>query len=304
MIVEPDFPDHWKTQLVVKTLGAAAALGIVRLWAHCQQRRDDTFDLTAPQLAAVTKIDGNPRTIERALIEARFIEREGKMIHVRGWRERNAGLLASIENGRKGGRPRKNPQETNVKPTGNPQVTHGQPIANLGETDKRRGEESRAESAPQAPRASAPTRVREGALPETWDFILALLGAKKRRAGAEAEHALARQAEALPLSELQRTVLEWFYQLPHDDRDIDLRGRFRDADKLAINLFASLERAERYAERHGGPQKKEGAAEPAGWPRWYAEKWPDKPLPENFADLPDYLQQDARRELQSERSAA
>lgn len=167
------------------------------------------------------------------------------------------------------------------------------------------------ENAPTTPCAGARTREtfaerpagHADALSETWTFILDLLGAKKRKAGHEAEHSLARQREALPLSEEQQAILAWFYRLPHDERDVDLRSRFRDADRLAINLFSALERAETYAERHGGPKKNTPAAEPEGWREWFVTKWQDKTAPENFALLPDYVQQDAWQALR-ERSVA
>lgn len=59
MIVEPDFPDHWKVRLLVtrlETEGAVACL--LRLWAYCQQRRDDTFPFTPASLAAICRWQG------------------------------------------------------------------------------------------------------------------------------------------------------------------------------------------------------------------------------------------------------
>jgi hypothetical protein len=83
-----DFPDHWKTRLVIGALGYSAVGGILRLWAHCEARRDDTFEMTPEVLKAVTQIDAKPAEIERALIDARFIERRRKAVYVRGWREK------------------------------------------------------------------------------------------------------------------------------------------------------------------------------------------------------------------------
>lgn len=40
MIVQPDFPEHWKTRLLVKITGdKSAPLAVIRLWAHCQHSK-------------------------------------------------------------------------------------------------------------------------------------------------------------------------------------------------------------------------------------------------------------------------
>jgi hypothetical protein len=143
VIVDPDFLDHWRTGMVADAMGdPLAPLYILRLWAHCQERKSDTFVMPARGLKAQCKCPGDADTFEEALIEAGFLERQGDSVRVLGWAEKNASLIAAWENGSKGGRPKKNPDETHGKPTGNPSVTHGQPTANPGETDKRREEKN------------------------------------------------------------------------------------------------------------------------------------------------------------------
>ena len=40
MIIEPGFLDHWKTQMLISALeDGGAAIYVIRLWEHCQQRR-------------------------------------------------------------------------------------------------------------------------------------------------------------------------------------------------------------------------------------------------------------------------
>lgn len=113
-----------------------APLYILRLWAHCQERKADTFVMPTRGLKAQCKFPGDADTFERALIEAGFLKRDGDTITVTGWAEKNASLFAAWENGLKGGRPRKQ------KPTGNPAETHGEPRSNPDETDKRREEKN------------------------------------------------------------------------------------------------------------------------------------------------------------------
>jgi hypothetical protein len=44
MIVDPDFLDHWRTRMLVDALqDECAPMYIIRVWAHCQQRRGDTL---------------------------------------------------------------------------------------------------------------------------------------------------------------------------------------------------------------------------------------------------------------------
>ena len=121
MIVDPDFLDHWRTGMVADAIGdPMAALYILRLWAHCQERKSDTFVMPPAGLKAQCKCPADAATFEAALIDAGFLSRDGNTIIVLGWAEKNASLIAAWENGAKGGRPKKNPDETHGKPTGSP----------------------------------------------------------------------------------------------------------------------------------------------------------------------------------------
>jgi hypothetical protein len=137
MLVDVDFLDHWRTRLVVDQLGDEfAPFYILRIWAHCQIRKSVKFDgMTAAGLRSLCRFSGDADRLERALIEAGFIVRNGAAIEVPKWAEHNASLIAAWENGAKGGRPRKppeNPSKTSGKPTGSTR----KPTANPNETDK------------------------------------------------------------------------------------------------------------------------------------------------------------------------
>jgi hypothetical protein len=134
--------------MVVDALGdEKAPMYIMRLWSHCQDRRAGEFVMPTRGLKAQCRYDGDAEAFERALVDAGFIEREGDTVRVLGWAEKNASLFAAWENGHKGGRPRKNPNETHGKPTGNPPVTHGEPTENpsLTQTKPIREEKRREE---------------------------------------------------------------------------------------------------------------------------------------------------------------
>lgn len=133
MIVDPDFLDHWRTRMVVDALGGdeMASIYILRLWAHCQVRKSDRFEIPTAGLKAQCRYQGDAQQFEQALTDAGFIERDGKEIIVVGWADQNAALIAAWENGAKGGRPKKpiqNPEETHGKPSGNPDLTQTKPI--------------------------------------------------------------------------------------------------------------------------------------------------------------------------------
>lgn len=124
MIVEPDFPDHWKTQLLIQLTGLAAApMLVIRLWAHCQQRKACVFeDMSNVALAAICRWTGEPKLLREHLAEAGFIERntpEGQVV-VHEWEVVNAALVRNWKNGPKGGRPK-----TQTEPSDNPAVTDG-----------------------------------------------------------------------------------------------------------------------------------------------------------------------------------
>jgi len=198
LIVDPDFLDHWRTGMVADAIGdPMAPMYILRLWAHCQERKSDTFVMPPAGLKAQCKCPSDAATFERALIDAGFLQRDGDTIIVLGWSEKNASLIAAWENGSKGGRPKKNPTETHGKPMGSPAVTHGQPGANPGETDKRREEKNSSSL-----RSEETTRKRAPACPDdvnesVWADWLQLRKAKKAPVtGTVVENAKAEAAKA------------------------------------------------------------------------------------------------------------
>ena len=122
MIVEPDFLDHWKTRLLTRLLNdEKAPLYVLRLWAHCQQRKTDRFTGWNPDvLASVCRWESDGATLWEAMGKT-FIEIKGGEVVVHGWAETNAALLSAWSNGKLGGRP-KGSKSTSAKPAGNPPV--------------------------------------------------------------------------------------------------------------------------------------------------------------------------------------
>lgn len=144
MIVEPDFFDHWKTLVLIDLLGdEKAPLYVLRLWAHCQNRKKSSFESLSPRaLKALCRYSGSEETLLCSLVEAGFVTMsQCGRLDVLGWDDYNAKLISNWGNGVKGGRPKKpngNPTETQGEPTDNPPGTHSEPIR----VDKSRVEEN------------------------------------------------------------------------------------------------------------------------------------------------------------------
>lgn len=164
MIVDPDFLDHWRTRMVFDALGEdeLVPLYVLRIWAHCQSRKAMRFEMPAAGLKSLCRYKGDAAALEKAMIDAGFIERDGNDICVPKWGEHNAKLIANWKNGATGGRPSKteeeptdNPNETQTKPT----ETQAKPI----EEDKRGLDETKASK----PEKTGQTQ-RASRLPADW----------------------------------------------------------------------------------------------------------------------------------------
>jgi len=128
MIVQPDFLDHWKTRLLIETLNdPCAPLYLIRLWAHCQNRKTHRFALGSfGKIKAICHAPQNCEIFSNALHECGFIRIEGDEFIAHDWENVNASLIAAWDNGKRGGRPKGK----------NPRVTHGEPKSNPDETDR------------------------------------------------------------------------------------------------------------------------------------------------------------------------
>lgn len=122
MIVDPDFTEHWKTRMLVGLLDGdeAAPVYVLRLWAHCQNRRQWVFqDLHSEALKALCRFPGPANKLLASLSASGFVHQHGKDLEVTNWSEYNASLVASWVNGRRGGRPPKpKPRVSKTKPLG------------------------------------------------------------------------------------------------------------------------------------------------------------------------------------------
>lgn len=188
MIIDPDFPDHWKTRLLIDLLDGdqSAPLAVIRLWAHCQNRRTSTFPALPPAaLKALCHYPGHANKLESALVTSGFVRREGDALIVHEWEDYNASLIANWRNGKKGGRPAKT--QTQNKPMENPRVLDGKPKQNPSETDKIGLDEIRSDEidssltgGAQAPKV--PECLRTPEFEQAWEDYIAYRRAARHKA--------------------------------------------------------------------------------------------------------------------------
>lgn len=302
-VIAPDFPHHWKTTLLEQELGDPnAGMHVVRLWLHCHARMEDTFEMTAEQLAAVCKYRVKEgEKLEAALISCRWLRRDGAKLTVIGWREYNARLFSNRANGSRGGRPRKptgNPSATDGEPMGNPSETHGLPMGNRSKTEWSGVEGSRADN------HLTGASQRESVVFSIQTDLCTLFSRKKTRLGAEATRALQELADegALPLSDADWSALCRFYQERKNDPGAkDAHWRV-SADAVAMHLLAEIDKAKVWLEKHGLAVSAQPApaADPTGWREWLdAKGYPAVP----FANADGTLRREFREKERGSEAA-
>jgi hypothetical protein len=244
VIVDPDFLEHWRTQLLIDGLDgdAMAPIYVLRIWAHCQNRRATRFDMTAPGLKALCRYAGAAERFESAMIQAGFVVRDGDAIEVPKWADHNSKLVSNWKNGKLGGRPNKTHEKPNDNPSGYSDETQQEPINNPSVTNPEpiREEKRRTKEGADAPssiwsefipflvdrgdteknaRTFIGSLLRDWEEPDVSDALRAGMSAKGD-AKAYARKVLAGRPKKVRLPEGADGVLA------------DLRGRFGDAVKL------------------------------------------------------------------------
>ena len=103
MIVQPDFPDHWKTDLLVRTTRSEGAVRcLLRFWSHCQNRRKWEFENLNPQmLAAICKWEGDPQTFWDAMT-ATFLDVQGDYVVAQEWEANQLSANSQLDRRNKG----------------------------------------------------------------------------------------------------------------------------------------------------------------------------------------------------------
>jgi len=274
MIVERGYLDHWKTNLLRQLTGLPNASELpLRLWEHCEARMDDFIaDRDGLVIAGICRAGIDPKVLIVALTRSRWIEKKAGGFLVRGWRERQKGKFASRLNGKSGGRPKKNPEQTQTEPDDNLQVSISEPDDNLSAEDRnlqggeRRGEErSREENLPEEPTTA---RGRGGQAPKS-PMALRIGALFRRRPDTRWSEKEIRsfKAHAGLLTETDLDRIERYYAAERAKGDDGIHRR--DLLTFLNNLPGELDRASARF-----PEKKERGAEPTDWPRAARALWP------------------------------
>lgn len=233
------------------------------------------------------------------------------------------------ENGKNGGRGRKkNPNETQTKPTVNPSLfqtkANGKPEDSQAEANAKPEKAFQFSSSlsvvpPTVPQGGQcdtvssetelPQKKEKGALAERamaialaveWaDHIGALFGRTPGRASSAMlnwleDHAL---RGLLPPDAEQWAALQRMHAAAKvagaSPEDRELKSRWlRAAEAMAEHLPAALDRASAWDREHGAPvrtPKKKAAPDPEGWREWLAGAYPRAVVPASFWDLPPEL---------------
>ncbi|WP_299466403.1 hypothetical protein [uncultured Gimesia sp.] len=98
--------------MLVDLLGGdeMAPMYVIRILSHCNNRKKTQIEpMQNPGLKALCRYDGDAELLESSLLESEWIEKTETGYDVPKFAEHNAQLVNSWENGKKGGRPKKNP---------------------------------------------------------------------------------------------------------------------------------------------------------------------------------------------------
>ena len=245
MIVDPDFFDHWKTQMLVDlSKDESSPLWILRLWSFAQSRKTGTFDNLPPAaIKAVTKAARHrSEQITDWLEEAGFIRRDGLRVVLHEWEEYNKGLFANWKNGPMGGRPK--------KPTENPSETHG--LANQN---------------PLKTHVSTLSTLSTLSLNDSFEEFWKAYPKKVGKLAAERKWKTERPdlAQCLHAINHQKQSDQWRKDggqfIPNPATWIN-QGRWDDAPKIDLGRARDGKAAQ-------------SSADPEGWQEWRDEHWPD-----------------------------
>lgn len=111
MKLDPGFASHWKTERLIARCGHGAVTGLLRLWGDCQiGRRWTGLTLNPTRLAAIMRYEGDAAALWEAMTDpdAPWLDPDDGgtwAIHDFGHHQKQ--VISLWENGRKGGRPRK-----------------------------------------------------------------------------------------------------------------------------------------------------------------------------------------------------
>jgi hypothetical protein len=119
MKLDPGFPNHWKTERLIESLGAEGVLVLLRIWGRAQIRRQwQGIEWTPKKLAMETKWKGDENHLWDTLTDpdAPWLDvAEDGTVSIHGFEEHQRQVIHLWSAGGKGGRPKKVSPEPSSK---------------------------------------------------------------------------------------------------------------------------------------------------------------------------------------------
>ena len=110
MKIDPGFLDHWKTELLIESLGPAGVVAVMRLWGRAQiDRKWNGLDLNPKRLAIKTKWKADENLLWSILTDTDapwLDEAEDGTWSIHGFDEHQKQVIHLWEAGKRGGRPK------------------------------------------------------------------------------------------------------------------------------------------------------------------------------------------------------
>jgi hypothetical protein len=235
MIVQPNFPEHWKTRRLVEIASdESAPLAVIRLWAHCQHSKRHQFsDMTPAQLASICRWGSRKPACHVALTKAGFVDRlKPKGFAAHQWNEHNAQLIQKWHAGEKGGRP---PKSENTNELGqNEEPDDNRPITGT-KPDKTRPDQTKSEMI----KETKPNQTPSNAPPQP-DNQTASISSRDLSGSFKAQMEIMRPASGIAAS---KTALSFLVPSLVEVEDL-LRLCFKGADKYAEPFLKAMTKSQ------------------------------------------------------------
>jgi hypothetical protein len=116
VIVKQSYPGHWKTRALMAALGGEAALYPLRLWGYCEDKNSEMLPDVPGILKLICNFEGKEAKLRGILVKCGFVDAIEGHLRVHQWEEHNSKMVASKNNGKRGGRPILPKPEDSVSP--------------------------------------------------------------------------------------------------------------------------------------------------------------------------------------------
>ncbi len=298
MIIQPNFPDHWKTDLLVKLAGSESAIRcLLRFWAHCQNQKQWKFTgLNPERLASICKWEGDPDVFFHAITNT-FISVSERFAAAHQWEQFNASLISNWNNGKKGGRKKKTQRE--------PNETHGLPTANPTGTD--RLDRLDRENIPPNPQGGNGQRGK-GIVPTTPEAKTIASLFKRKESTPWQEKEVKAFKKIMPMDAEELALVCAYTEAERKKGDEGIHRR--DLVTFLNNFRTEVDRAREWARRNPKTARQKVAPvvlpdpEPEGFRAWLLETYPKVDQSKKWSEIPQDIRDRFTKSAKTTEAAA